>query len=138
MLRADKRTRTEVATELYSDFTINFDRNPVTGALAKVTNDEAVKRSLMQIVLVDREEWAYHLDLGSKVKRLLFEPLDPQTALMLRDVITEACTLEPRATVVGVEVRPDQTNDGYRINIFYYTVNATQVQNLNTFLKRVR
>lgn len=138
MSRADKRTRTEVMEELYSDFTINFDRNPITGVLARSTNDDAVKRSLRQIVLVTREEWPHHPNLGSKIYHLLFEPLEISTALMLKDAIQHACTKEPRAQVLDITVEPLHQEDGYRVTIPFHTINSTEIQTLTEILKRVR
>jgi phage baseplate assembly protein W len=138
MSRADKRTRTGVIEEIYSDFMINFDKNPVTGNLARVVNDDAVRQSLRQIVLTQMEEWPFHATLGSKIYRQLFEPIDSVTAIEIREAIEQACRHEPRAQVVSVSVVPETQENGYRVTIYFYTTNTTQVQSVTEFLKRVR
>jgi phage baseplate assembly protein W len=137
-MRADKRTRTGAQDEIFSDFDITFAKNPVTGALARVTNDAAVKSSIRNLILANRGEWAHHPQLGSKIYHMLFEPLEDSTAQMVRDVIIAALRFEPRAKVHGVRVTPNYSKDGYDVQIVFTTINSTRPVEFTDFLKRVR
>jgi phage baseplate assembly protein W len=70
--------------EYFSDFMANFDKNPVTGNLARVTNEDAIKQSLRNLVLTNRTERFYQPHIGSKVQSLLFDPMGPETEDLLR------------------------------------------------------
>lgn len=137
-MRADKRTRTGAQDEVFSDFDISFAKNPVTGALARVTNDAAIKSSLRNIILASRGEWPYHPELGSKIYHLLFEPLEESTAADMRDVILAACQFEPRAHILKVDVTPNLPKDGFDIRITFQTISSDRPVEFSEFLKRVR
>ena len=64
MLRADKQTLERKKSELYSDFLTNFDMNPVTGNLAKVTNESSVKQALRNLMLTMTGERFYDAHKG--------------------------------------------------------------------------
>lgn len=138
MARADSRTRREAIEELYSDFDASFSKNPVTGALARVVNDDAVKQSIRNIVLAMRGEWAHHPYLGSKVYRMLFEPIDSLTASLIRDSLTAALRYEPRARYHLISVVENYSHDGYDVKIVFTTINSTTPVTFSEFLKRVR
>lgn len=137
-MRADRRTRTGATDEVFSDFDITFAKNPVTGALSRVTNDEAIKGSIRNIILASRGEWAHHPELGSKVYHLLFEPLEENTANDLREVIISALTFEPRAHVHQVHVKTNFARDGYDVKIIFTTINSTRPVEFSDFIRRVR
>lgn len=124
--------------EVYSDFDITFAKNPVTGALARVTNDAAVKSSIRNLILASRGEWAHHRELGSKIYHLLFEPLEETTAADLRDVIISAIRFEPRAKLIQVHVKTNSQRDGYDVQIVFSTINSTTPVEFSDFLKRIR
>lgn len=138
MSRADTRTRREATEELYSDFDSSFDKNPVTGALARVVNDDAVKQSLRNLILTMRGEWAHHPFLGSKVYGALFEPVDSLTAALIRDAVVSAVRYEPRATYHRIDVVENRERDGYDVRIVFTTINATTPVTFSEFLRRIR
>jgi len=140
MARADKYTKLSKMPEYYSDFTINMDRNPVTSLLEKVTNEEAVKRSIEHLILTDVGERPCQPNLGSKIQSLLFEPVDSATTDLLKITITETINNhEPRCTLNNVEVIPSGDQNEYRIIIQFALINTPGV--IHSFvqtLKRVR
>lgn len=138
MARAETRTRRDAVEELYSDFDATFAKNPVTGALARVVNDDAVKQSLRNIILAMRGEWAHHPFLGSKIYRMLFEPIDSLTASMIRDAIVSAVRYEPRAKYHLISVTENYSSDGYDVKIVFTTMNTTSPVTFTEFLKRIR
>lgn len=137
-MRADRRTKTGATDEIYSDFDISFARNPVTGALARVTNDESIKQSIKNIIMTTRGEWAHHPTLGSKIYHLLFEPLDDDTADTMRDLIDAALRYEPRAEILETDISVNQAKDGYDMRIVFRTRNTSTPVVFSDFIKRVR
>lgn len=138
MARSDKFTSIN-KQEYYSDFLINFDTNPVTGVLARVTNEDSVKQALKNLLLTNYTERFYDPFVGSKINSLLFEPFSVITALDLKSEIeTSIRNNEPRVIVHDVHVTPKEDQNGYQINIIFSTINIPQTTQLELFLQRVR
>lgn len=139
MARADIHTATYNPDERYSDFLINFDKNPITGNLAKVTNEEAVKQAIKNLVLTNQGERLYNRTMGSKVRASLFDPADAMTAEMIRTTIEQTITYhEPRANLLGVEIFDDSDNNAYKVNIYFNLINIPDVIQVDLILKRAR
>lgn len=138
MSRSDKYTPFK-KKEFYSDFLINFDMNPVTGTLARVTNEDSVKQSLKNLILTNRTERPYNPLLGSRINALLFDPLDTFTAQSIKEEIEETIkAFEPRVVLNDVSVYPDEDNNGFTVNIIFSTINIPQETRIELFLQRVR
>jgi phage baseplate assembly protein W len=138
MARSDKYTSFK-KKEFYSDFLINFDMNPITGTLARVTNEDSVKQSLKNLILTNRTERPYNPLFGSRISALLFDPLDAFTAQSLKEEITETVkAFEPRVVLNEVFVLPDEDNNGFVVNIIFSTINIPQETRIELFLQRVR
>lgn len=140
MARAEKYTITGAQPEYFSDITINFDKNPVTNNLARITNEEAVKQSIRNLIMTGNGERFYRPDIGSKIATLLFDPIDDVTTNLLKSTIEHTIrSHEPRARLNSVTVRPSEDENVYEIGIDFSIVN---ISNRNIFmglsLSRVR
>jgi len=139
MARADIYTTTYNPDERYSDFLMNFDKNPITGNLAKVTNEEAVKQAIKNLVLTNQGERIYNQTMGSKIRASLFDPADASTAEVIRTTIEQTIRYhEPRANLLGVEIFDDFDNNAYKVNIFFNLINIPNIIQLDLILKRAR
>jgi len=123
MARADKFTYTGKQLELYSDFLIDFSINPVTGLLARVTNEEAIKQSIKNLVLTTFTERPYHPLLGSQIKTSLMEPLDPTSQEIIRSTIETSLKQEPRARIIGINVTPLYDDYAMSIEVQFTSIN---------------
>lgn len=139
MARADFITHTSKKTENYSDCAFDFSRSPVTGSLARVTNERAVAQSIKTLVQTTYGERLYEPKTGSSVRSLLFDPIDDRTADAIRHLIEETLTnSEPRATCT-VRVQEMQGEDGYTVSVFYALINNPgETLQLDFFLERTR
>lgn len=124
----------------YSDFSRNFDLNPITGALERLINDEAVKQSIQNLCLTQRGERFYHLDVGSEIRRSLFNPLDDITmSTITTSLETTIKNYESRAQNVKINILQTSDFNGYIVNIDFTMVNIpTQLQNMQIQIPRVR
>lgn len=140
MSRADKHSIYGKIPTYYSDFLTSFDTNPVTGFLARVTNEESVKQSIKNLILTDRTERFYHPRIGSKIHSLLFEPLDEVTAQMIKDTIQETIkNCEPRANLINIDVIPYEQDNAYYVTVYFYIINIPeQPVQVSVILNRVR
>jgi phage baseplate assembly protein W len=150
-LRSSRITSKSKQREFYSDFTMDFDLNPITGSLTRLTNEESVKASIVNLVMTQRGERFYHPNIGSEVKRSLFNPFDELTAAAIQESITATIgRYEPRAQNVHVQVIPNggdasQTtaftieNNYYICTISFTLINIPNVtQSIDLILQRVR
>jgi phage baseplate assembly protein W len=138
--RADKFTIISKTSEQFSDFLVNFDKNPMTGYLARVTNEDAIKQSLRNLILTERTERPYKPWVGSKIWSLLFEPIDSITEELLKTTITETIkNCEPRVRLVTLNLRGDENYNAYFISIYFEIINIPgETFDLSVVLKRVR
>lgn len=140
--RIDKITSTDAGANkapFYSDFYNNFNVHPQNKRLAMYTNEQAVKRSIRNILLTDYTERFYNPKFGAGLKTFLFEDISTITANLIRDAIRDAIEkYEKRARVSEVLVIPNDYNNSYEVNIFYEVINSVNPQNITLTLYRVR
>lgn len=138
-MRAHKFTIENKKIERYSDFTIGFDLNPITGQLAKVTNEGAVGNAIKNLLMTELTERFYHPEIGSKINSLLFDLDDPETINLLRVTISETIrNHEPRAILNDLIINDDPDNHGVRIRVVYSLINIPEPYIVNLLIKRTR
>lgn len=138
--RADRYTINTKQVEVYSDLTLNMDLNPITGFLAKVSNEDSIKQSLKSIVLTMRGERFYDKFIGSRVNALKFEPMDSVTETSIEHEILECIqNNEPRVNDVSCQITANHDNNSYTVIIFFQIINIpNQTFSIQLILKRVR
>ena len=62
------------------DLNLDFDRNTTTNDVNKLTDVEAVKRSVSNLINTSHYDRPFHPEIGSSVRQLLFEPFTPLTS----------------------------------------------------------
>jgi phage baseplate assembly protein W len=139
MAISDKYRAAKPKTEFYSDFSTNLTPHPDTKDLVRMTNEEAIKRSIRNLVLTDEYERPFQPSIKSNVKRSLFENISPQAAEALRSSIRETVeNHEPRANLIDVEVIANEDLNNYSCNITFYTINNPTPVLMSITLFRVR
>jgi phage baseplate assembly protein W len=142
MNRSDKFTIEQKKVEYYSDILTNFDKNPLTGYLARVTNEESIKQSLKSLILTQRTERPFQPWLGSRVYSLLFELNNPMTDFALIEEIKSTIEIcESRVSVEDVKIYSNQDRDTNEINItiIFKILSAPElIHSLDFVLTRVR
>ena len=139
IFQADKYTPLSTISELFSDVSSDFEQHPDTHDLMRLKNEEAVKRSIRNLVLTNKYERPFQPNLGSNLRKYLFEDISPTTSLNLQNEIkTTIENYEPRAGSVDVTVSPYVDENAYVVNILFYIINSNNPISLNTILYRVR
>lgn len=127
------------AVREYKDFDLNFGIHPITKDIAKKTGANAVVQALRSIILMNHYEKPFHPEIGSNVRKLLFEPVDPVTANILAAEIKIAITnFEPRATVENVFVVENLNRDGFDVTVEFFINNTARPLVVSFFLERLR
>jgi phage baseplate assembly protein W len=137
---AERNNDSDRNAQVFKDFNLNFTRHPVNGDIAKLTNISAVKASVKNLVMTNFYERPFHPEIGSDVRRALFENMTPQVATRLgRNIDDVIVNFEPRAELVSVVVQARIDMNAYQATITFNVVNSeTDEQTLNLFLERLR
>ena len=127
------------ATRIYKDLDLDFGRNPVTNDVNKLTDIEAVKRSVRNLILTNHYERPFHPEIGSGIRGLLFEPISPLTSIALQRKVEEVLlNFEPRINLVQVLSNADIDRNAYNFKIMFYVVGNDEPVEVETFLERLR
>ena len=123
----------------YSDLDLDFMINPVTGDINKKTGEDAVKRSIRNLVFTNYYERPFKSFLGSNIPSLLFDNVDIITASEIQDALIKLInTFEPRVVLQNVSVFADIDNHGFNVTLEYIIVNTETPATFNLFLERIR
>jgi phage baseplate assembly protein W len=131
-----------VTTDIVRDFKdldLNFNIHPVRKDISKSIGPMAVVNSIKNLILTNHYERPFQPDIGSNVRRLLFENLDNITATTIKDEIERTIVnYEPRATVKTINVTADYDNNGFKVYLEFFIVNQTAPIVINFLLERIR
>ena len=124
----------------YTDLDLFFGRKSVSKDINKVTDVQAVKRSIRNLVLTNHYEKPFHPEIGSGVRDILFELMTPLTAHILTRKIEDVIeNFEPRARLISVRAIPNLDRNEYECTIEFFVVNTpTELVDLTVFLERLR
>ena len=127
------------ANRIYKDLDLDFGRNRITNDVNKLTDVEAVKRSVRNLINTNHYERPFHPEIGSDVRALLFENMTPLTALNLERKVQEVLqNFEPRAKISSVIAEPIEDRNAYHLQISFYVVGIQTPVVVETFLQRLR
>ena len=124
----------------YTDLDLFFSKKGTSKDISKVTDIQAVKRSIRNLVLTNHYEKPFHPEIGSGVRGILFELMTPITAHVLTQQIELVIeNFEPRAKLISVTAHPNLDRNEYECTIEFYVVNTpTELVDLTIFLERLR
>ena len=128
------------ATTQYTDLDLFFGRKSSNNDVRQVTDAQAVKRSLRNLVQLNTYEKPFHPEIAGGVRELLFEPMSPLVAVVIARKIEDVITnFEPRARLVSVRTFPDLDRNAYEVSVEFYIVNApTELVDFSIMLERLR
>ena len=124
----------------YSDLDLFFGQRNVGKDVNKITDIQAVKRSLRNLINLNAFEKPFHPEISGGVREMLFEHMTPITAVVLTRKIEDVINnFEPRCRLVSVRAIPDYDRNIYNVAIEFYVVNApTELVDLSVMLERLR
>jgi phage baseplate assembly protein W len=128
-----------IKQHIYADLDLKFTRVPGTGDVSMSYDEQSVIRSVKNLLLTRPYERRFYPTVGSQIDNLLFEPITPLTANLIRDEVTRTINnWEPRVTIASLDIVPYPDQNGYNISLFLYIGNNTQPTGVNLILKRTR
>ena len=124
----------------YSDLDLFFGKRVVGSDVNKVTDIQAVKRSVRNLILLNTYDKPFHPEIAGGVREMLFENMTPIIGQIIARKVEDVIeNFEPRARLVGVRAVPDLDRNAYDLSIHFYVVNApTELVDLSVMLERLR
>jgi len=123
----------------FSDLDLDFTANPITGAISRKLDEEAVKRAVRNLIQLNRYEKPFHPEIDPGVRGLLFEIITPATAVLLQRRIVEVIQqYEPRIELLTVDVIDEIDQNQYDVTIQFRVVNRDEGIVVNLSLTRLR
>jgi len=128
-----------LTTRTFSDLDLNFTAHPVTKDLTLRYDENAIKTSLKNLILTSNYERHFHSEVGTPIKRLLFEPAGPMTNLLIRQAIIDTINnFEPRAILIDVNCNTNMDLNAVTVTINFKIVNTVKPLVLTIALERTR
>jgi phage baseplate assembly protein W len=126
-------------TKRFIDLDLNFNSHPIKKDVTKVMDEMAVINSIKNLLLTNHYERPFQPDLGSNVRKLLFDNMDQITASALERQITDTLrNFEPRAQITYMNILPDFDNNSYSVSMEFRIINKTEPISIQFFLQRSR
>ena len=113
----------ERVSQGFKDISMTFQSNPLNSDLIGIKNENAIARSLRNIVFTLPGEKFFNESFGSRITESLFDNIDEITASVIVDEISESINrYEPRVKLGKVKAYPDYENNGFDVIITYDVV----------------
>ena len=107
----------------FKDISLSFTPHPVTKDLTILKNENAIKRSVRNLVQTIPTERFFNSAIGSEVRDSLFEFVDFGTASVIQNQIQITLeNFEPRIDDVTVEVQPKPDTYEFEVTVFFTIV----------------
>ena len=109
----------------FKDISMTFQANPLNLDLIGLKNENAIARSVRNIVFTLPGEKFFDENFGSKISASLFENIDDISAGLIVDEIRQSIDrYEPRVELLNVEAFPDFDNNSFDVLIVYNIIGA--------------
>ena len=114
---------TRRVSRAFKDISFAFDPHPVTKYLPVLINERAIIRSVRNLVETIPTERFFNSDLGSDIRRSLFEFVDVASSRVIEEQIRETVLFyEDRIENLRVQVDPQPDNNSFDVNVYFDVV----------------
>ena len=127
------------ATRQYTDLDLFFGRKTSDNDVRKVTDAQAVKRSIRNLVQLNTYEKPFHPEISGGVRELMFENMSPITEYNVTQNIRRALeNNEPRAVIEDIITTPVEDQNTLRVTIKFSVRNIPEPIEVDVLLERIR
>ena len=117
----------ERVSQVFKDISMTFQSNPLNDDLIAIKNENAIARSIRNIVFTRPGEKYFSPSFGSKIKESLFENIDDVNATLIEDEIRESIDInEPRVDLDSVKAFPNYGLNNFDV-IIRYNIVGTEI-----------
>ena len=115
----------ERVSQGFKDISMTFQVNPLNSDLIGLKNENAIARSVRNIVFTLPGEKFFDEDFGSRISASLFENIDDISAAEIVDEIRQSIVnYEPRVDLLDVQAFPNFDNNQFDVLIVYEIIGA--------------
>lgn len=123
----------------FRDLDLNFTAHPVRKDINIFKNEYAVINAVKNLILTNHYERPFQPELGSNIRRLLFENVDSVMAAQIEREIEETIiNFEPRVQVSKVTANAAPDENRYNVELEFFIINSPDPITINFFLERIR
>ena len=124
----------------FKDISLSFQRHPITNDMLPLKNEDAIKRSVQNLVRIQIGEVFFNDLVGTRVEQALFElATDDYVDPIKNEIETVITNYEPRVLLRGVLVNTFPDQNAIDITINYNIVGlSAPAQSLNFILEPTR
>ncbi len=110
----------ERVSQGFKDISMSFQANPLNDDLIGLKNENAIARSVKNIVFTIPGEKFFNENFGSDISDVLFENINDITASAIEDQIRISIeNYEPRVKLIEMRVTPNFDNNQFDASITY-------------------
>ena len=104
----------------FKDISLSLNPHPVTNDLTVIKNENAIKKSVRNLVQTIPGERFFNSILGTDIRSSLFDFVDFGTASVIeKQIQTTIENFEPRVENLNVEVFPRPDRNEFEVNIYF-------------------
>jgi phage baseplate assembly protein W len=104
----------------FKDISLSFDPHPVTKDIGALTNQNAIIRSIRNLIETIPSERFFNVNIGSGIRSSLFDFVDYASSSIIESQIkTTISNFEPRVNNVKVDVIPDPDINSFNVTISF-------------------
>lgn len=107
----------------FTDISLSFTRNPITNDIIVIKNEDAIKKSVMNLVRTNIGERFFNSLIGSSISSSLFDQNDGELDSVIEDEIKVLLeNFEPRISLNEVQVSSDPDTNELNVAVSYNIV----------------
>ena len=104
----------------FKDISLSFKAHPITKDIGAIKNEDAIKKSVRNLVQTIPRERYFNSILGSDIRGLLFDFIDFGTASNIqRQIEITISNFEPRVENLDIEVIPRPDDNAFEVILHY-------------------
>jgi len=127
------------STRNFKDLDLSFAIHPIRKDVNIHKAEYAVINSVKNLILTNHYEKPFRPQIGSNIRKLLFENIDSIIAAQIERAVVETINnFEPRVSVSEITAIPDPDNNRYKLQLEFFVINQTTPITINFFLERIR
>ena len=133
-------TFTTKVSRAFKDISLSFKRHPVTNDVTILRNEDAIKRSVINLTRTRINERFFNELLGTSIGNLLFENTNSGIdAVLEEEIATLLKNYEPRIELNSVYVEANQDSNDLNVQIDYNIIGLPiPSQNIEFLLQPTR
>ena len=110
----------ERVSQGFKDISMSFQSNPLNNDLIGLKNENAIARSVKNIVFTVPGEKFFNENFGSEITASLFENISELSGAHIEDEIRQSIeNYEPRVELINVTAIPDYDNNQFDAVVVY-------------------